>query len=301
MRLHRTDIAVSALALMAGVLIAFSAMAASASMAQASTLGVGDGAQFDAAPSAALGAKAYRVVIDPDLPIESYDARIAAHRAVGQEPQLVIGGTGTLAHADSRGIVRAAVAAAKRWPSAYSISVVNEPNESGMGVCEYARTWLQSYRALRAAGVRRVLFGEWSPQNAEGWQRATMTRCPNTSPALRRLAKRVAWHGYWRAIDYGRIFRAVNKRVGAVSPELYITEAGGVLHAGSVQVAGAAEADLAGLRYWRHALHVVKRDHVAEIVAWDIHSPQGGAWDSGLIDGQGRPRPAFAVIASAAL
>jgi len=291
-----TDAALTAALILTLALIALATSAINTTVAQAYVLGAGDGAQYPAAPSAALGAKTYRVVIDPAQPLESYTPRILAHRAVGQEPQLVIGGTGTQNHASSRGVVRAAVAAAKRWPSAYSISVINEPNESGMGVCEYARTYVQAYRSLKAVGVKRVLFGEWSPTNAVGWQRATLTRCKHSSKLLRNKVARVAWHGYGPAIDLGDDLEAVTKAATGHTPMLYVTEAGFVLRSATAARAASA-GDTGGVRYWRHALNVARRG-LAQIVAWDIHSPQTGAWDSGLIDGNGRPRPAFGFIAS---
>jgi hypothetical protein len=235
------------------------------------------------------------------VPLETYDARIAAHRAVGQEPQLVIGGTGTQNHAQSDGVVPAAVAAAKRWPYAYSVSVVNEPNESGMGVCEYDRTYLAAYRSLRVLGVRRILFGEWSPDRPVDWQRAALDprRCHNSARALGRIVTRVAWHGYLSTIDDGPALVAATKAATGHSPALYMTEAGYILRAREQYAAG-TKADVQGVRYWRHALSVARKQRFAEVVAWDVHSPVVGAWDSGLIDPNGRPRPAFGVIARAA-
>lgn len=274
---------------------------ASAAPASAWTLGVGDRADAPAAESAQLGARVYRVVIDPDLPLASYDARIVAHRAAGQEPQLVVGGTGTRNHASSRGVVRAAVAVAKRWPSAFSVGVINEPNESGMGLCEYERTWLAAYSSLRAVGVKRVPFGEWSPNQALVWHEAALNphRCHGSAPRVAKRAKLVAWHGYGVAIDFGGAFRLLHRKYHAVSPRLYVTEAGAVLRFRSNDVSR-RDADLMGLRYWRRALRAVKRDKLVELVAWDVHSPHAAsAWDSSLIEPGGRTRPAFDLLAHA--
>jgi hypothetical protein len=108
--------------------------------------------------------------------------------------------------------------------------------------------------------------------------------------------KRVAWHGYGKAIDFGPELRAVTRARTGHTPLLYVTEAGYTITF-RARTASAGAADLGGMRYWRHALKVARRD-LAQIVAWDVHSPQTGAWDSGLIDGRGRPRPAFNLIAS---
>lgn len=260
---------------------------------QAYTLGAADSATADPAASAALHAGAYRVVIDPTLPLSTYDARIAEHMALGQAPQLVIGGTGTITHNTPRGVVEAAVAAAKRWPYAYSFSVVNEPNESGISVCQYVHVYLQAYRALRALGARRILYGEWSPNNTLGWQHATLTKCGRESRALRGKIGRVAWHGYSAAIDFGRALRSMTHRIAGQDPRLYVTEAGYPL-----SFYGYAGGDMGGVRYWRHALQVA-RTQLSEIVVWEIHAPaKSSVWDSSIVDATGRPRPAFHLIAA---
>src|SRR4051812_35525808 len=75
-------------------------------------VGVGDSALYPAAQSAPPGAAGWRVVMDPTKPLASYDGQIGARRAVGQLPQLVIGGTGTKNHRSMTKFVRVAVAAA---------------------------------------------------------------------------------------------------------------------------------------------------------------------------------------------
>lgn len=266
--------------------------------ASAFTLGVGDRGDAPAAPSKKLGARVYRVVIDPSLPLSTYDERIWEHRQAGQEPQLAIGGTGTRYHASTRGVVETAVRAAKRWPYAYSISVINEPDLSGVGVCGYGRTWLRAYRALRPLGVR-LLFGEWAGKGLH-WQRALMDRhrCHNTAPQLRRRVKHVAWHAYGDAIDWAPKLREATPRSDA---RLYATEAGAVLKIGTPLVGNAVDADVTGIRYWRKAVRMAREQRLVEMVAWDVHSPPAHSrWDSSLIDANGRPRPAFHVIRSAA-
>src|SRR3954453_22324551 len=122
---------VLSLAVLTGLLVMAAPMASGAKYA----LGVGDSPIFPAAESAPLHAAASRVVIDPHKSLSSYDAHIAAHRAVGQLPQIVVGGTGTTRHRSTAGVVAAAVAAAKRWAPVYSVSVVNEPATAGGSVC----------------------------------------------------------------------------------------------------------------------------------------------------------------------
>jgi len=285
----RTRALVLAVALLLGA-------APAAASARAFDVGVGDSAQYPAEESAPLRAAAYRLVVDPAVPLSTYDAQIASHRAVGQLPQIVVGGIGTIHHTSADGVVATAVAAARRWAPVYSVSVVNEPNESGMPVCQYARTYLAAYPALKAAGVRRVLFGEWSPNNVLAWQHAELTHCRHTSRRLRGRIDAVAWHAYGNtAIDLGPKLSAMTARLAGRRPRLYVTEAGYVLRYRDYHVR-AGTADAGGLRYWRHAL-AVARHRLSEIVAWDLRARPGGKWDSSLIDVAGRPRPAFDLIA----
>jgi hypothetical protein len=270
------------------------------SVAHAYVLGVADAADANPAAGTLLKATVYRLVLDPAVPLETYDARIAAHRSAGQEPQLVVGGTGTTNHAASHGVVDYAVSAAERWPYAYSISVINEPNESGIGVCEYARTYLAAYRALHALGVRRILFGEWAPGGAIRWHIAVLTRCKNTSPFLREIVTDVAWHAYWTSILWGPGFRAIARQLHMTVPRLYATEAGAVLHCNSnLDITSATEANRVGVTYWRMALSATRRDRLTEVVVWELHSPGPlSHWDSGLIEPDGGARSAFAMIAN---
>jgi hypothetical protein len=235
-------------------------------------------------------------VIDPSKPLSSYDAHIAAHRAVGQLPQLVIGGTGTKNHRTTTGVVATAVAAAKRWKPVYSVSVVNEPDTAGVSVCGYAKTYLTAYGKLRAAGVKRVLFGEFAPHNAKRWLRATLTRCGTTSKKLRAKVPNLSWHAYGTGVDLAVSLSTMTRQLTHHRPKLYVTEAGYVLRHRSGNVL-AASASGGAVTWWRHALKVADA-HLAEIVAWDIRARPNAVWDSSLIDAAGRPRPAFAVIAN---
>jgi hypothetical protein len=280
-----------AMALLSGALLVAAPMAAAAKY----DLGIGDSHLYPAEQSAPLRAVASRVVIDPARKLSTYDAQIAAHRAIGQLPQLVIGGTGTRNHRSTKNIVRTAVAAAKRWAPVYSVSVVNEPDTAGVGVCAYAKTYLAAYAPLRKAHVKRILFGEFAPHNARRWQRATLTRCGTTSRKLRSKVGNVAWHAYGTGVDLAVPMKTLTKRLTRRTPKLYVTEAGFVLrHRSGRVLAAGAEQD--GVAWWRHALRVAKV-HLAEIVAWDIRARPNGVWDSSLIDASGNPRPAFAVIA----
>ena len=283
---------VSTLAALCGVLLIAAPMASAAKY----DLGVGDSAIFPAAESAPLRAVASRVVIAPSKPLSSYDTHIANHRAVGQLPQLVIGGTGTKNHRSTSKIVATAVAAAKRWKPVYSVSVVNEPDTAGVSVCGYAKTYLDAYGKLRVAGVKRILFGEFAPHNAQRWLRATLTRCGSTSKKLRTKVGNVAWHAYGPGMNLAVPMSTLTRKLTHHRPKLYVTEAGYVLRHRSGTVLAAAVPGGA-VSWWRNALKVANA-HLAQIVAWDIRASPNAVWDSSLIDDAGQPRPAFAVIAA---
>jgi hypothetical protein len=283
---------VAAVAVLAGVLL----LAAPMASAKKYDLGVGDSPLYPAAQSAPLRAVASRVVIDPAKPLSSYDAQIAAHRAIGQQPQLVVGGTGTKNHRSMTKVTAVAVAAAKRWKPLYSMSVVNEPDTAGVSVCGYAKTYVSAYGKLRAAGVKRILFGEFAPHNAQRWVRATLTRCGTASKQLRTKVGNLSWHAYGTGVDLARPLSTLTKQLTHRTPKLYVTEAGYVL---SHRTGSALAAAVPGgaVAWWRHALSVASA-HLAEIVAWDIRARPNAVWDSSLIDANGNPRPAFAVIAN---
>jgi hypothetical protein len=282
---------VLSLAVLSGVLLIAAPMASAAKY----HLGVGDSSLYPAAESAPLRAVASRVVIDPSKPLSHYDSHIAAHRAIGQLPQLVIGGTGTKNHRSTTKVVATAVAAAKRWKPVYSVSVVNEPDTAGVSVCGYAKTYLTAYPKLRAAGVKRILFGEFAPHNAQRWLKATLTRCGSTSKKLRSKVGNVAWHAYGTGMDLAAPISKLTRKLTHHKSKLYVTEAGYVLRhrSGNVLAAGVTGD---AVSWWRHALKVANA-HLTEIVAWDIRARPNAVWDSSLIDAAGRPRPAFQVIA----
>jgi hypothetical protein len=107
--------------------------------ANAFTLGAADGS-IQAAPIAKeLGAKTYRVVIDPREGLEHYAPRIDAYQRLGMRPQIVVGGTGTSVRGKTAGegywLINIALAAHKRWPGSYSIGIQNEPDLSGASAC----------------------------------------------------------------------------------------------------------------------------------------------------------------------
>lgn len=303
MRLHLIAAAClsAAAALMIYAVLAF----CSASIASAYTLGAADGTPAGASTATQLGARTYRVVMDPAVPLEAYAARIEAYRAAGMRPQVVVGGTGTSVRGrtakESQWITAYALAAFKRWPDSYSVSVVNEPDLSGTSACSYAATFRKAFRSLKAAGAPRVLFGEFAPGDPLGWTDA-VAKC-SKAPLK---ADGWAWHcydfrpelvGIGHANQIRRHLDGMRKQIHTprgYRPPLYCTEYGALTRGGS------AVSDQKAAQMWSRAL-ATTRKHMAEIVVWGIHeAPSGAKWDSSIVTAGGTPRPAFSVIAAVA-
>lgn len=297
MRRHLTAVA---------VLLATFAIAAPA---HAYVLGAADSTTQAAPVAAQMGARTYRLVMDPSVPLDTYAPRIEAYRALGMRPQLVIGGTGTSVRGKTQAqkwqIVNYAIHAQKRWPDSYSVSVVNEPNLAGVSACQYAKTFRTAYRMLKAAGAQRVLFGEWAPTSSPNpldWSAAAANCTKGVT------ADGWAWHCYdmngWFGIQHAReitgwlntmrrAHNPVRSRTGRAL-QTYCTEYGVTTRGGSAY----SEQDAA--KAWGRAFWLVRKWRVQQIVAWGVaETPTSSAWDTSLLRADGSPRPALAVIASA--
>lgn len=292
------------LATLAGLLLALAVPAS----AHAFTLGAADGTTEAAPLAAQLGARTYRLVMDSSQPLDTYAGRIEAYRAAGMLPQIVVDGTGTQVrgkHGQNWQTINYAVKAFKRWPDAYSVSVMNEPNLSGISACQYAKTFRRAYRMLKAAGVPRVLFGEFAP---------TANPTPlDWTAAIARCTKGItadgwAWHCYdmngWFGIQHAREIKGwlnvmrkarnpIRTRRGNALP-MYCTEYGVMTRGGS------AYSDHDAAKAWGRAFQLVRRWKIEQIVAWGvIEAPPASAWDTSVARSDGSPRQAFGVIASA--
>jgi len=285
--------------------ITLATSAINATVADAYVLGAADGTTQAAPYAAQLGARTYRLVMDPNVPLEVYAPRVEAYRAAGMRPQIVVGGTGTSVRGKTTSqkwrIVNYAIHALRRWPDTYSMSVVNEPNLSGISACQYAKTFRTAYRMLKAAGAQRVLFGEFAPLKPLEWT-AAITRCSKGDV----VADGWAWHCYdftgdWfginRAADVHRTLKAsrrsLHSRFGRSLP-MYCTEYGVPTRGQQALPAAAAAAK------WSHAINAVRRYGIEQIVAWGVtEAPAGSRWDTSVVDSEGNKRAAFVTIASA--
>jgi hypothetical protein len=287
---------------LAGVLISL----AIPTSAQAFTLGAADGSTAAAPIAKQLGAKTYRVVIDPREGLEHYAPRIDAYQRLGMRPQIVVGGTGTSVRGKTASegywMINVALQAHKRWPGSYSIGVQNEPDLSGASACRYAQNFRRAYKALKKAGVKRVLFGEWSPSVSMGWTPAIIKRCKKPV-----VADGYAWHCYdqekrWEgAIGASGSMRAwlqghkgvIHTRAKRALP-MYCTEYG-VQTRTNNHTPAVSESE--GAQMWRNALLTAKREGLKQIVAWGIEEAhRDSVWDSSLVRSDGSFRPAFHTI-----
>lgn len=304
---NRTDRALAAALFFTVVLVAWATMALNATVSQAYVLGAADGTAEAAPLAAQLHARTYRLVMDSSRPLESYEPIVEAYRAQGMRPQIVVDGTGTGVRGRTGKnwqTINYAVRAFRRWPDAYAVSVMNEPNESGISACQYARTYRRAYKMLKAAGVPRVLFGEWSPNAPVEWTTAVLSRCHIGSLTSDGFAwhcydAHPSWFGIGHAAELRRYLRSMRRFLrtphGNALP-MYCTEYGVITR--GMYASGWTETQ--GAQRWGHAFAVVRKYQIAEIVAWGIAEvPPGSAWDSSVVRADGTPRPAFATIASA--
>lgn len=294
-------------------LLATIASVAAPQAAHAYVLGAAGGAE--AAPVAAqLGARTYRIVLDSTHPLDEYAAQIDAYRAQGMAPQLVIDGTGTTVRGRTGKnwqTINYAIHAFQRWPDAYSVSVFNEPNEAGIGACQYVDTFNRAYRMLKRAGAPRVLFGEWSPRNPLKWSAATIGRCHQKVTAdgwaWHCYDPNPGWYGIGHAGDIQDWLRANRARIhtprGFTLP-MFCTEYGVIARYPNQAPDAAAEtlarANTQGAQMWANALRIADR-YLVQIVAWGVVDEHPAAsWDSSLVTADGTPRASFKTVADRA-
>jgi hypothetical protein len=282
------------------------------SSAHAYVLGAADGSPEAAPLARQMGAQTYRLVMDPSLPLDYYAPRVEAFRAQGMRPQIVVGGEGTTVRGrkvrDWK-IINYAIKAYRRWPDAFSVSVVNEPDGSGASVCGYYKTYSTAYKMLKRAGVKRVLFGEFTPfDSAWLWTAAILNRCAKGHDVL---ADGFAWHCYDNhpthtlGISHAKWLRnalrdarpALHTRRGRALP-MYCTEFGAPT--AEHGVTGVTMSEAQGAALWSMAFHQARRYKLAQIVTWQI-LPSGdeSQWDTSVIRRDGSPTAAYATIASA--
>lgn len=292
-----------------GLVVLLLLLLVSADRAEAFALGSADVATASVAAleaAAALGSRSSRVVIDPHRPLNSYSDQIAAIERAGMRPQIVIGGlTTTTSRKVSPGwLAKVAVLIHRRWPGAFSLSILNEPELQGVGLKHYCRVFRHSYKALKAAGARRVLFGELSPAGPGLWfPRIAKGQCGKVT------ADGFAWHAY----DFGkdwlgalRNVRQLTRWLKALRPHLrtprgftlprFATEYGFPVRDGK----WAAPTEREAADSWRRAIARAQRADVTQLVIYHISAVgEESQWDTSILRPDGSKRLAYFAIRDA--
>ena len=180
-------------------------------------------------------------MIDPAKPLAHYDAHIAAHRAVGQLPQLVIGGTGTKNHRSTKNVVDDRRRRREALEARLQRLGRQRARHRRRLRVRLREDLPDAYGKLRAAGVKRVLFGEFAPHNAQ--KLAARDAHPLRQRRRRSCARRsanVAWHAYGPGIDLAVRVKTMTRKLTHRRPKLYVTEAGYVLRHRSGHVLAAS-------------------------------------------------------------
>lgn len=275
------------------------AVLASASPAPAAVIGTQDGPDASPAELAqdATFSKVARVLVNPSVDLRIYDPIIEAREQAGMQVQLVLGGV----YAGPAPTPAQAAAVVHRWPHAFSYSVVNEPENarSPYGSSwanhprQYVRMFNAAYRAMKRAGAKRVLLGEWSSSSLLDYL--------NLLPG-RIVADGLAYHPY----DHGnqgsientrnvaRVTRAIRASIhtprGYALP-LFWTEFG--VRGPETWLKDAVERQPE--RRVAQALAVARKYRVAEVVFYGVHGPVE-QWDTALFNADGSTRSVGRVL-----
>lgn len=262
----------------------------------------------------AMGGKALRLIISREgtakgksFDFSVYDGIVNQARAQGIHPQIVLdnrqgfkGGMGDpKKYAE---FVRAAAIHFKGRVGTYSL--INEPNEK-MAPDKYRQLYVRGQRALnRADKNAQILFGELSPHNTMEYAQKVIGKRGLTASGF-------AWHPYQSSdplsanadLGSGGIGRlnTLQKQIADMNiktragktPGSYLTEFGyGKYAARNIDPNIAAQ-------YWPRALRKARNAGVKELIAYTLTGSPNTNWDTGLLNPDGTPRPAYQAIAAA--
>jgi hypothetical protein len=183
-----------------------------------------------------------------------------------------------------------------RWPWVREFATWNEANHCGQPTCNRPRLVAAYWRALRkeCGGRCRVLAAELLDMpNMERWTREFL-RHADIEPRLWGL------HNY---VDANR-FRTNSTRtlLRLVRGRIWLTETGGLVarHGKRRETVDLKESKWHALRVTRFLLRDVRRlsPRIQRIYLyhWNAQPKRRASWDSGLFDGEGRPRPAWRLV-----
>lgn len=267
---------------------------------------------------AMIGGNHLRIIISRDklkrtkgggYDLSQYDGIINAARQRGIAPQIVLDNRSQSGMGNPKEYARFVALAARHFKGRVGrYSLGNEPDLK-MAPEKYRQLYTRGQAALtRADPHARVLFGEFSPKDPIGYARRVIGKGSLEASGF-------AWHPYQStdplapgtnpyfgkgqiggAKRIGRQLAGLNLKTRAgVTPGMYATEFGyGRYGNANIDPATAA-------KFWPRALQQARKAGLREIVAYHLTgNPNPNApWDTGLLNPDGTPRPAYNTVAAA--
>jgi hypothetical protein len=267
---------------------------------------------------AAIGGRHLRLIIGRDklkrtkgggYDLAQYDAIINAARQRGISPQVVLDNRSGSGMGDPRKYAQFVALAARHFQGRVGrYSLINEPDLK-MAPEKYRQLYTRGQAALnRADPHAQLLFGEFSPHSPVEYARKVLERGGLTAGGF-------AWHPYqsndplapgsnpyWGAGQIGstnkiaQLIAQMNlkTRAGKI-PGMYMTEFGYGRYGNS----RVSQQDAA--RFWPRALQKARDAGVREIIAYHLtgNPNPNASWDTGLLNPDGTPRPAYNTVGAA--
>lgn len=266
----------------------------------------------------AVGGTALRLIITRDklarrgggYDFSTYDNIVDQARQRGIAPQIVLDnrtGSGMGNPKQYEEFVKTAAKHFKGRVGTYSLE--NEP-DLRMSPDKYRQLFVRGQRALGAADkTARVLFGEFSPHDPIGYAKKVVGK--------RGLqASGFAWHPYQAAdpggpdavaVRHGVLggigrLNTLNKGIAGLNlktragktPGSYLTEFG----YGDRGFVGGTGGDTAA-QYWPRALQAAQKGGARQLIAYTMTGSDSPTWDTGMLNPDGTPRPAYNAIMQA--
>jgi hypothetical protein len=262
----------------------------------------------------AIGGTALRLIISRDklsrkgggYDFSVYDNIVNEARRRGIHPQVVLdnhSGSGMGDPSKYEQFVKAAAGHFKGRVGTYSL--INEP-DLRMAPGKYRQLFVRGQKALYSQDKNaKVLFGEFSPHDPVGYAKKVIGKRGLNAAGF-------AWHPYQKgdplAPDQDQIANGVlggigrlgtlNKQIaglniktrGGGTPGSYLTEFG---YGDRGYTAGTTDYAPTG---WQRALRKARDNGAREIVAYTMTGSDSPTWDTGLLNPDGTPRPAYDAI-----
>jgi len=235
-----------------------------------------------------------------------YDNIVNQARARGIHPQIVLDNRSGSGMGNPAQYAKFVSLAAKHFKGRVgTYSLINEPDMK-MAPHKYRQLFVRGQKALnRADHTAQVLFGEFSPHNPIGYAKQVIGKKGLTASGF-------AWHPYQRtdplAPDQQAIKRGVLGGIGRLgtlqkqisgldirtragkTPGAYLTEFG---YGDRGFPKGTGAYAPVG---WQRALRKARDSGAKEIVAYTMTGSDSPTWDTGLLNPDGTPRPAYDAI-----